>query len=258
MRRPGSAKGGIAMLNGKVAVVTGGSRGIGRAIAIEMARAGADVAILYAGNEQAAAETLEMIQQLGRKGAAYQCDVSKFDAAKQAVDSVLQTFGGIDILVNNAGVTRDALSLAMREEQFDQVIDTNLKGAFHMIRHVVGHMMRKRAGRIINISSVSGLSGNAGQCNYAAAKAGLIGMTKSVAKETAGRSITVNAIAPGFIDTDMTAALPETVREAAIARIPAGRTGMPEEVAGLALFLASDAAAYITGEVIRVDGGLCM
>lgn len=243
---------------GKTAVVTGGSRGIGRAIALALAGAGADIAILYAGNEQAAAETVAAIESLGRRAQAYRCDVADFQQVKDTVRAIQATFGGIDILINNAGITRDGLILTMGEAQYDAVLDTNLKGAFHMIRHASGSMLKRRAGRIINIASVSGLMGNVGQANYAAAKAGMIGMTKSVARELASRGITCNAVAPGYIDTDMTGAMPEAVREKAVAQVPLGRMGRPEEVAQVVTFLCSDASAYITGQTISVDGGLYM
>ncbi|MBE6930767.1 MAG: 3-oxoacyl-[acyl-carrier-protein] reductase [Ruminococcaceae bacterium] len=246
------------MLKNKVAVVTGGSRGIGRAISLEFARQGASVAILYAGNEQAALETAAQIREMGQQALTIRCDVASWDETKESVATIIKTFGQVDILVNNAGITRDGLTLSMSEENFDAVVDTNLKGAFHMIRHLFAPMMKRRSGRIINISSVAGLMGNAGQINYASAKAGLIGMTKTVAKELASRGITCNAIAPGFIETDMTAVLSDRVKENAEKTIPMGRMGKPEDIAAAALFLASDAAAYITGEVIRVDGGLCM
>ena len=246
------------MLENKVAVVTGGSRGIGRAIALAFARQGANVAVLYAGNEQAAQETADEIRALGRQALTLRCDVASWEETKTAVAQILDTFGQVDILVNNAGITRDGLTLSMSEENFDAVVDTNLKGAFHMIRHLFAPMMKRRQGRIINISSVAGLMGNAGQINYASAKAGLIGMTKTVGKELAARGITCNAIAPGFIQTDMTAALSDKVKENAEKTIPMGHMGKPEDIAAAAVFLASDAAAYITGEVLRVDGGLCM
>ena len=246
------------MLSNKVALVTGGSRGIGRAIAEKLAACGADVAILYAGNSAAAEETVAAIRSLGRTAKAYQCDVSSFDASRETVAAVLADFGGVDILVNNAGITRDSLVLSMSEENFDLVLDTNLKGAFHMIKHLYSHMMKKRAGRIINIISVAGVSGNAGQANYASAKAGLIGLTKSVAKELAARGVTCNAIAPGFIETDMTAALSDKVREGAVAAIPMRHMGSPADIASAAAFLAGEGAAYITGQVIQIDGGLCM
>lgn len=246
------------MLTGKTAVVTGGSRGIGKAIALKLAQEGANVAVLYAGNEAAAQETCSLIEQSGVKAAAYRCDVADDGQTKETVDAILAEFGGIDILVNNAGITRDGLLLSMKEEDFDTVVDTNLKGAFHMIKHTYRHFMKKRSGRIINITSVSGVTGNAGQANYSSAKAGLIGLTKSTAKELAGRNVTCNAIAPGFIDTDMTAALPEKVKEAAVEAIPLKRMGSPADIANLAAFLAGEAAGYITGEVIKIDGGLCM
>lgn len=246
------------MLKGKVALVTGGSRGIGAAIALRLARAGADVAIFYAGNSQAAQTTCEAIEAQGVRAMAVQCDVKDFGAVKDAVDQVAAQLGGVDILVNNAGITRDKLSMRMSEEEFDQVIATNLKGAFNTIRHVSPLMMKKRFGRIINISSVSGLMGNPGQANYAAAKAGLIGLSKTIAKELAGRNVTCNAIAPGFIETDMTGAMNEKVLEEAVKQIPMKRMGKPEEIAGLCAFLCSDEAGYITGSVIQVDGGLYM
>lgn len=246
------------MLRGKTAIVTGGSRGIGRAIVLKMAEAGANTAIFYAGNEQAALETRKAAEAFGVRAQAYQCDVGSFEKTGESVRQVLEEFGGLDILVNNAGIVRDALLLSMKESDFDAVLNTNLKGAFNMTKHVYSYLMRRRAGSILNISSVAGITGNAGQANYAAAKAGLLGFTKSVAKELAGRGITCNAIAPGFIETDMTQALSDKVREAALGAVPMKRMGLPEEVAQLAVFLCSDAARYITGEVIRVDGGLCI
>lgn len=246
------------MLQGKTAVVTGGSRGIGKAIALRLAESGADIAIVYAGNEAAAAETCELIRQQGRKAAAFRCDISDFAQTEKLVADITGEFGGIDILVNNAGIVKDGLLLSMTESDFDQVLDTNLKGAFHMIKHTYRQFMKRRSGRIINISSVSGIMGNAGQANYASAKAGMIGLTKTVARELAGRNVTCNAIAPGFIDTDMTAALPDKVKEAAVAAIPLKRMGTARDIANLAAFLADDEAGYITGEVIKIDGGLCM
>ncbi len=246
------------MLKGKTAVITGGSRGIGRAIALEMAERGVNVAIVFAGNEAAAAETCGLIDNLCVKTKAYQCDVSDYTQTEQTVNSIISEFGGIDILVNNAGIVKDGLMLSMKEEDFDAVLDTNLKGAFHMIKHTYRQFMKRRSGRIINITSVSGITGNAGQTNYSSAKAGMIGLTKSVAKELAGRNITCNAIAPGFIDTDMTATLSDQVKEAALSAIPLKRLGTPRDIANLAAFLAGDEAGYITGEVIKVDGGLCM
>lgn len=245
-------------LNGKTAVVTGGSRGLGKAIALRLAQDGADLAVVYAGNEAAAGETCEIIRQMGRKAAAYCCDVSDFTQTEQTVAQIIGEFGGIDILVNNAGITRDALTFKMSEEDFDRVININLKGAFHMIRHTYRHFMKKRSGRIINITSVSGIMGNAGQANYSSAKAGLIGLTKTTARELAARNVTCNAIAPGFIETEMTAVLSDKVKEASLAAIPMKRMGSPDDVAALAAFLAGDEAGYITGEVIKIDGGLCM
>lgn len=246
------------MLTGKVAVVTGGSRGIGKAIALEMASCGADVVILYAGNQTAAEQTVAEIREKGRKGLAYAATSALLRRRKPAVKTVLETFEKVDILVNNAGITKDSLVLNMTEEAFDSVVNTNLKGAFHMIRQLYSHMMRRRSGRIINISSVAGVMGNAGQANYASAKAGMIGLTKSVARELAGRGITCNAIAPGFIQTDMTAKMSQKVLDAAVSGIPMKRMGQPEDIAKLAAFLCSDGAGYLTGQVIHVDGGLCM
>lgn len=245
-------------LQGKTAIVTGGSRGIGRAIALRLAQEGARVAVVYAGNEQAANETCAQIAQAGGEAAAYRCDVADYAGTEQVVKDVLRDFGKIDILVNNAGIVRDALILSMTEQDFEQVVRTNLQGAFHMIKHTYRPFMKQRSGRIINIASVSGIAGNAGQANYSAAKAGMIGLTKSAARELAGRGVTCNAIAPGFIETDMTAQLPEKVKEAAVQTIPLKRMGTPEDIAGLAAFLAGDEAGYITGAVIQVDGGLCM
>ena len=245
-------------LENMTAVVTGGSRGIGRAIALAMAQEGANVAILYAGNREAAEQTEQEIAQIGGKVRAYQCDVSSFEQTETVTKQILEEFGQVDILVNHAGIVRDGVLLSMKEEAFDAVIDTNLKGAFHMIRHLYSHMMRKRSGRIINISSIVGLTGNAAQANYAAAKAGVIGLTKSTAKELAGRGVTCNAIAPGYIQSDMTDAMPEKAKEAIASQIPMKRTGLPQDVANLAVFLAGPGASYITGEVIRVDGGLAM
>lgn len=246
------------MLTGKTALVTGGSRGIGKAIALELARSGAEIALLYAGNQGAAEQTVSEIAAMGKRAAAYRCDVSSFQETEACVKEILEQFEKVDILVNNAGITKDGLVLNMTEEAFDSVVDTNLKGAFHMIRHLYGHMMRRRSGRIINISSVAGVMGNAGQANYASAKAGMIGLTKSVARELAGRGVTCNAIAPGFIQTDMTAKLSQKVLDAAVAGIPMKKMGQPEDIAKLAAFLCSEGAGYLTGQVIQVDGGLCM
>lgn len=243
---------------GKTAVVTGGSRGIGRAICLELARGGANVVLCYAGNEGAAQETAAACEAAGTKAVAVRCDVSDAQQVKELMDTALQTFGRIDILVNNAGITKDGLLMTMKEEAFDLVVDTNLKGTFLCMKAAARTMMKQRYGRIVNISSVVGLRGNAGQVNYAASKAGVVGMTKSAAKELASRGVTVNAVAPGFIDTDMTAALPESARTALLAAIPLPRLGAAEDVAKAAAFLASDEAAYITGQVLAVDGGMSM
>lgn len=242
----------------RVALVTGGSRGIGRATSLALARAGFDVAIVYAGDDEAAAGTVSALEGAGAAARAYRCDVSDADASTATCRQVVADFGGVWALVNDAGITRDGLVARMDDEDFDRVIDVNLKGAFHMIRGLYRTFLRQRGGRIVNVSSVVGLSGNAGQANYASSKAGLVGLTKSVARELAGRGVTANAVAPGFVSTDMTAALPDEARAEYDERIPLGRMGTPEDVAGVIAFLASDAAAYVTGEVIRVDGGLCM
>jgi len=246
------------MLKGKTAVITGGSRGIGADIARVFAENNANVAIIYAGNSQLAQSVTEEISSNGIKAKAYCCDVSDFTCSKETVDKIIEDFGGIDILVNNAGIVRDGLILSMGEDDFDKVIDVNLKGSFNMIKHTYRHFMKKRAGRIINLSSVVGLSGNAGQANYSSSKAGIIGLTKSVAKELSGRNILCNAIAPGYIETDMTSDLSEKVKENFIGAIPLKRAASGREVANVALFLASDMSSYVTGEVIRVDGGLAM
>ena len=245
-------------LQGKCAVVTGGGRGIGRAVCLELARSGAAVLVNYSGSAEAAEETAAECRALGVDAFAYKADVSDAQQAADLIDAAVKRFGRVDILVNNAGITRDGLLMRMSEEDFDAVLDTNLKGAFHCMKAVCRPMMKQRSGRIINISSVVGVRGNAGQANYAASKAGLIGLSKSAAKELASRGITVNCIAPGFIDTAMTAALPEAVKEKLLAEIPMGRFGAAEDVAAAAAFLASDAAAYITGQVLCVDGGMAM
>lgn len=242
----------------KTAVVTGGSRGLGRAICLELAKGGANVVFCYAGNETAAQETLAACEALGAKAAAVCCDVTDAEADLTLVKTTVNLFGRVDILVNNAGITRDGLLLTMKEADFDAVIAANLKGAFLCMKAVARQMVRQRYGRIVNLSSVVGLRGNAGQVNYAASKAGVIGMTKSLAKELAGRNITVNAVAPGFIDTDMTAALTETAKNAALGSIPMGRMGTPENVAKAVAFLAGEDAGYITGQVLAVDGGMSM
>lgn len=246
------------MLDGKVAIVTGASRGIGRAIALELAAQKAFVIINYNGSKERAEKVKEEIEKSGGKGVLYQCDVSDFAACKTFISDVIREYGRIDILVNNAGITRDGLMMKMSEDAFDDVIRTNLKGTFHTIRFASRQMLKQRSGRIINMSSVVGLVGNAGQVNYAASKAGVIGITKSAAKELASRGITVNAIAPGFIETEMTGVLSDKVKEAAIAQIPLGKFGQPEDIAKTIAFLASDAAGYITGQVIQVDGGMAI
>ena len=246
------------MLTGRKAVITGGSRGIGRAIALALAAQGADIAILYAGNSQAAAEVCAQAQKLGVQAQSHCCDVSNAAQVEAACTAILQAWGGVDILVNNAGITKDNLLLRMSEADFDAVVDVNLKGAFLTIKQLCRPLMKSPHGRIINLASVSGLMGNPGQANYAAAKAGMIGLTKTMAKELASRQVTCNAIAPGFIDTDMTAHLPQSVKDFVQTGVPLKRMGTPQEVAALAVFLASDAAAYITGTVIAIDGGMTM
>ena len=245
-------------LEGKVALVTGASRGIGRAVAIQLAQSGADVAVNYSGSEAAAQETVDAILALGRKAIKIKANVANAEEVAAMVEETHKTFGHIDILVNNAGITRDGLLMRMKDEDFDAVIDINLKGVYLVTKAVSKIMMKQRAGHIINMTSVVGLMGNAGQANYAASKAGVIGFTKSCAKELASRGITVNAIAPGFINTDMPDVLPEKVKEAMVTQIPLGRMAKAEEVAAVTTFLASDFASYITGQVINVDGGMVM
>ena len=243
-------------LNGKTALVTGASRGIGRAIALRLAEDGANVAVIYAGSADKAEAVVNEITALGVNAKAYRCNVADSAAVNETVKAVTNDLGKIDILVNNAGITRDGLMLRMKDEDFDAVLDTNLKGAFNMIRACYSGFIRKKSGRIINISSVSGIMGNAGQANYSASKAGVIGLTKSVARELASRGITCNAVAPRFIQTDMTENLGDN--NPLLNSIPLGRMGKPEDIAAAVAFLASDSAAYITGEVLKVDGGLAI
>lgn len=243
-------------LNGKTALVTGASRGIGRAIALRLAEDGANVAVIYAGSADKAEAVVNEITALSVNAKAYRCNVADSAAVNETVKAVTNDLGKIDILVNNAGITRDGLMLRMKDEDFDAVLDTNLKGAFNMIRACYSGFIRKKSGRIINISSVSGIMGNAGQTNYSASKAGVIGLTKSVARELASRGITCNAVAPGFIQTDMTENLGDN--NPLLNSIPLGRMGKPEDIAAAVAFLASDSAAYITGEVLKVDGGLAI
>ena len=244
------------MLKGKTALITGGSRNIGEAIAVKMAEQGADIAILDLSNDETAQNVVEKIKSLGRRADCYKCNVSDYAEVESTIKQVLADFGAIDILVNNAGITRDKLMIQMTEEDYDMVLDVNLKGAFNLIRHTSRAFIKQKSGRIINISSVVGMMGNAGQVNYSSSKAGIIGLTKSVAKELGGKNITCNAIAPGFIATTMTEAMTDEAKERMNGAIPLKRVGTPDDVANTAVFLASDMAAYITGEVIKVDGGL--
>ena len=243
----------------RVAVVTGGSRGIGRACALRLAQDGCDVAVLYAGNDEAAQATVAAIEALGRRTRSWKCDVASAEQCASVCKEIVAELGAVDVLVNNAGVTRDNLLGRIKDEDFDRVIDVNLKGAFNMVKALYRNWLRnKGTGRIVNVSSVVGLMGNAGQANYAASKAGLIGLTKSVARELAPRGVTCNAVAPGFIETDMTASLSQEVREGYDKQIPLGHMGTADDVAQVVAFLASPAAAYVTGEVVRVDGGIAM
>ena len=254
-----SCQGNIMLeLTGKTAIITGASRGIGKAIALKFADLGATIAFLHFNDGEKAAETTAELEAKGIKVKCYDCNVADFEASKKVIDEIIAEFGEVHILVNNAGIVRDALMLSMKEADFDAVINVNLKGTFNMTKNIYQHFMKKRRGRIINIASIVGINGNAGQSNYASAKAGIIGMTKSVAKELGSRNVTVNAIAPGFIRTDMTDAMPEKAREAALASIPMKRAGEAEDIANTAAFLASDLASYITGEVIKVDGGMAI
>ena len=242
----------------KAAIVTGASRGIGRAAAVRLAKMGMNIVFTYNSGMEAAEETKNLCEAEGVKVLAVQADVSCSENCDKLVEQTMEAFGRVDVLVNNAGITRDGLIIRMSDEQFDQVIDTNLKGAFYMMRAVSKQMMKQRNGRIINISSVVGVMGNAGQVNYAASKAGVIGMTKSLARELASRKVTVNAVAPGMIETDMTAVMSEKAKEAMKAAIPAGEMGKPEDIAGTIAFLAGEDSRYITGQVICVDGGMAI
>lgn len=246
------------VLENKVALVTGASRGIGRQIAISLAKEGAQVIVNYNGSAAKAEEVVNLITEAGGRAEAVQCNVSEYAKAEELMKYIIGKYGRVDILVNNAGITRDNLLMKMTEEEFDAVIDINLKGTFNCIKHLSRQMLKQKGGRIINISSVSGVMGNAGQANYCASKAGVIGLTKSVARELASRGITCNAVAPGFIETEMTDVLSDSVKEAMNAQIPMKCFGNTEDIAGTVVFLASDAARYITGQVINVDGGMAM
>ncbi len=246
------------MLKGKIALVTGAAKGIGRAVALALAEEGATVIVNYNGSRERAEQTAEEIKALGADGRVYQCNVADTQATLAMVKEVTAEYGRLDILVNNAGITRDNLIMKMSEEDFDEVINANLKGCFNTIKAVSRQMLKQRSGRIINITSVSGILGNAGQANYAASKAGIIGLTKTMARELASRGITVNAVAPGFVDTDMTQVLSDSVKEAATAQIPLGRFGKPEDIANMVAYLASEKGAYITGQIISVDGGMAI
>ena len=244
------------LLEGKVALVTGASRGIGREIAISLANEGATVIVNYNGSKEKAEAVVDEIIKAGVKAESIGCSVADFTGVENMISSVTEKYGKIDILVNNAGITRDGLLMKMSESDYDDVISTNLKGTFNCVRHVSRQMLKQRSGRIINISSVVGLSGNAGQANYASSKAGIIGLTKSAAKELASRGITVNAVAPGYVDTEMTQVLSDAVRENVLAQIPMKRLGNTKDIANVVVFLASDMAAYVTGQVLSVDGGM--
>jgi 3-oxoacyl-[acyl-carrier protein] reductase len=246
------------MLDQKIALVTGAGRGIGKAIALRLAMEGATVIVNYNGSAARAEETVREIRDMGQMAESYQCNVSDYDAVAEMIQYVVKTYGRLDILVNNAGITKDNLIMRMSEQDFDDVLDINLKGTFHTIRHTARQMLKQRSGRIINISSVSGVLGNAGQANYAASKAGVIGLTKTMARELASRGITVNAVAPGFVETDMTGSMDEKIIQEAVKQIPLGRMGKPEEIASAVAYLSQDESGYITGQVLCVDGGMAM
>ena len=246
------------MLTGKIALVTGASRGIGREIAVTLAANGAFVIVNYNGSQEAAQQTVDAITEAGGQAVAYRCNVSDYDACAQMVADIIKEYKRIDILVNNAGITRDGLIMKMSSEDFDVVLSTNLKGCFNTIRHASRYFLKQRAGKVINISSVSGILGNAGQANYSASKAGVIGLTKSVARELASRGINVNAVAPGFVTTEMTDAMTDMAKQAVLSQIPLGRPGSTQDIAQAVLFLASPASDYITGQVLSVDGGMAM
>jgi len=248
----------LGKLDGKTAIVTGASRGIGRAIALQLASEGANVVVNFSGSEQKASQVVEEIQNLGSQAIAVQANISDSDSVQQLMNATQEQFGSIDILVNNAGITRDNLLMRMKEDEWDDVINTNLKGVFLCTKAVTRQMMKQRAGRIINISSIVGVMGNAGQANYVAAKAGVIGLTKTTARELASRNILVNAIAPGFITTEMTETLPEDVKSAMLTQIPLAKLGKPEDIAKAVVFLASDDASYMTGQTLHIDGGMYM
>lgn len=248
----------MGKLDGKVAVVTGASRGIGREIALYLAKEGAKVVVNYSGSEQKALQVVDEINSMGTNAIAVQANISNVDSVANLMDTAIKEFGSIDILVNNAGITRDNLIMRMKEDEWDDVINTNLKGVFLCTKAVTRQMMKQRSGRIINISSVVGVLGNAGQANYVAAKAGVIGLTKTTARELASRNILVNAIAPGFITTEMTDSLPEDLKNAMLSQIPLSKLGQPEDIAKAVVFLASDDASYMTGQTLHIDGGMYM